>query len=85
MSLYEDFLNDNFSGVESRHEVMGGVPCITHTRIPVWLLEESRRLGTTESDLLRDYPTLTLQDLANAWNFVRTHRDEIEAQIEANS
>jgi hypothetical protein len=37
-----------------------------------------------EADLLRDYPTLTVQDLANAWNFVRSHRAEIDAQIEAN-
>jgi uncharacterized protein (DUF433 family) len=63
---------------------MGGVPRITSTRIPVWLLEQSRRLGTSDTDLLRDYPTLTVEDLANAWNFVRSHRAEIEAQVEAN-
>jgi uncharacterized protein (DUF433 family) len=75
---------DNFPGIESRPDVMGGVPCITRTRIPVWLLEQARRLGTSEADLLRDYPTLTVQDLANAWNFVRSHRAEIDSQIEAN-
>jgi hypothetical protein len=31
-----------------------------------------------------DYPTLTAQDLANAWAYVRSHRDEIEEEIEAN-
>ena len=77
-------LGDDFPGIESRSDVMGGVPCITRTRIPVWLLEQARRLGTSEADLLRDYPTLTVQDLANAWNFVRSHRAEIESQIEAN-
>ena len=77
-------LGDDFPGIESKPDVMGGVPCITRTRIPVWLLEQSRRLGTSEADLLRDYPTLTVQDLANAWNFVRSHRAEIDAQIEAN-
>ena len=77
-------LGDDFPGIESKPGVMGGVPCITHTRIPVWLLEQARRLGTSEADLLRDYPTLTVQDLANAWNFVRSHRTEIDAQIEAN-
>jgi uncharacterized protein (DUF433 family) len=75
---------DEFSGIESSPEVMAGMPCIRHPRIPVWLLEQARRLGTSEADLLRDYPTLTVQDLANAWNFVRFHRSEIEAQIEAN-
>ena len=77
-------LGDDFPGIESKFDVMGGVPCITRTRIPVWLLEQARRLGTSDADLLRDYPTLTVQDLANAWNFVRSHRTEIDAQIEAN-
>lgn len=77
-------LGDDFPGIESIPDVMGGVPCITRTRIPVWLLEQSRRLGTSEADLLRDYPALTVQDLTNAWNFVRSHRAEIDAQIEAN-
>ena len=77
-------LGDDFPGIESKPDVMGGVPCITRTRIPVWVLEQARRLGTSDADLLRDYPTLTVQDLANAWNFVRSHRSEIDAQIEAN-
>jgi uncharacterized protein (DUF433 family) len=73
-----------FPGIESKPDVMGGVPCITRTRIPVWLLEQARRLGTTEADLLRDYQTLTVHDVANAWNFVRSHRAEIDAQIDSN-
>jgi len=77
-------LGDAFPGVESRPGVMGGAPCIVRTRIPVWLLEQARRLGTSEADLLRDYPTLTAQDLANAWAYVRSHRDEIERQIADN-
>ena len=77
-------LGDDFPGIESKLDVMGGVPCITRTRIPVWLLEQARRLGTTEADLLRDYPTLTVHDVANAWNFVRSHRAEIDAQIDSN-
>jgi uncharacterized protein (DUF433 family) len=77
-------LGDAFPGIENRPGVMGGVPCISRTRVPVWLLEHSRRLGTSEADLLRDYPSLTAQDLANAWAYVRSHRAEIEAQIEAN-
>ena len=63
---------------------MGGAPCIARTRIPVWLLEQARRLGTREAELLRNYPTLTAQDLANAWSYVRSHRAEIEQQIADN-
>jgi uncharacterized protein (DUF433 family) len=74
-------LGDAFPGIDSTPGVCGGEPCIVRTRIPVWVLEQSRRLGVSESELLRSYPTLRAEDLANAWAFVRLHRDEIEAQI----
>ena len=62
----------------------GGEPRIVRTRIPVWVLVQARRLGVSEADLLRSYPTLRAEDLANAWAFLRTHRDEIEQQIHEN-
>jgi uncharacterized protein (DUF433 family) len=74
-------LGNGFPGIESRPEVCGGEACIVRTRIPVWVLEQARRLGTTEADLLRSYPTLRAEDLANAWMYVRQHRDEIERQM----
>ena len=77
-------LGDPFPGIESRAGVAGGVPCIVRTRIPVWLLEQARRLGTSESDLLRAYPTLRAEDLTNAWAYVRSHGEEIEGQIAEN-
>ncbi|MCL4789006.1 MAG: DUF433 domain-containing protein [Verrucomicrobia bacterium] len=77
-------LNDSFPGIESRPGVCGGEPCIVRTRIPVWALEQARRLGVSEADLLRSYPTLRAEDLANAWAYARSHRDEISRQIEAN-
>jgi uncharacterized protein (DUF433 family) len=77
-------LGDAFPGIECVPDVMGGLPCIARTRIPVWLLEQARRLGTREAELLRNYPSLTAQDLANAWAFVRSHRAEIEQQIADN-
>lgn len=74
-------LGDAFPGVQSVPGVCGGDPCIVRTRIPVWLLEQARRLGTSEADLLRSYPTLRAVDLAEAWAFVRSHAPEIERQI----
>lgn len=50
----------------------------------VWLLEQARRLGTSEAELLSAYPTLRAEDLANAWAYVRSHREEIERQIAEN-
>ena len=77
-------LGDSFSGIESTPNVCGGSACIVRTRIPVWVLENARRQGVTESELLLDYPTLTAQDLANAWSYVRSHREEIEGEINEN-
>ena len=77
-------LGDAFPGVESTPGVCGGEPCIVRTRIPVWVLGQARRLGASEADLLRSYPTLRAEDLANAWAYFRLHRDEIEQQIIEN-
>ena len=72
------------AGIESTPEICGGEPRIAGTRIPVWTLEQARRLGTSEADLLRDFPTLRAADLVNAWSYVAAHRGEIEQQIRAN-
>ena len=77
-------LDETFPGIENTPGVCGNEPCIVRTRIPVWVLEQARRLGASEADLLCSYPTLRAADLANAWAYVRLHREEIEAQIRAN-
>ncbi len=74
-------LGNAFPGIETSEDVCGGEPCIVRTRIPVWVLEQARRLGTGEATLLRAYPTLRAEDLANAWAYVRSHGSEIEEQI----
>src|SRR5919198_1522935 len=77
-------LGDVFPGIESRPGVCGGESCIVRTRIPVWVLEQARRLGTSEADLLTAYPTLRAEDLVNAWAYARAHRGEIDQQIREN-
>jgi uncharacterized protein (DUF433 family) len=77
-------LSDWTPGVESRVDVCGGEPCIVRTRVPVWVLEQARRLGTTEAELLAAYPALRAEDLANAWAYVRAHGSEINQQIHEN-
>jgi uncharacterized protein (DUF433 family) len=54
-------------GIEKRPGVCGGEPRIVRTRIPVWLLEQMRRLGLSEAEMLRSYPTLRAEDLVHAW------------------
>ena len=77
-------LGDAFPGIESLPGVCGGEPCIVRTRIPVWVLEQARRSQVNESEVLRCYPTLRAEDLANAWAYVRAHPAEIEQQIREN-
>jgi uncharacterized protein (DUF433 family) len=77
-------LGEAFPGIESLPNVSGGEPCIVRTRIPVWVLMRAKQLGTTEAELLRSYPTLRAEDLANAWAYYRGHRDEIDRQIRDN-
>ncbi len=74
-------LSGSFPGIENRPDVSGGDPCIVRTRIPVWLLEQARRLGTSEADLLKAYPSLRAEDLVNSWAYVRSHLSDIDQQI----
>jgi uncharacterized protein (DUF433 family) len=77
-------LGDAFPGIESVPDVCGGDPVIVRTRIPVWLLEKARHEGLSEAAILSAYPTLRAEDLANAWAYVRSHRDEVQGQMLAN-
>ena len=58
------------AGIESTPGVCGGDPRIAGTRIPVWTLEQYRRLGMTEAQILASYPGLRAADLVNAWAYV---------------
>lgn len=77
-------LGDAFPSVDSSPDVCGNEPRIVRTRIPIWVLVQARQLGASESDLLRAYPTLRAEDLANAWAYHRSHKEEIEKQIREN-
>jgi uncharacterized protein (DUF433 family) len=63
---------------------MGALREVEDTRIPVWALEQARRLGVSAEDLLRSYPAPRADDLVSAWAYVRSHRSEIEEQIRDN-
>jgi len=77
-------LGDSFPGIDATPGICGGDPRIVRTRIPVWVMEQARRLGLSEAQILNVYPTLRAEDLVNAWAYVRSHRDEIEKQIQEN-
>ena len=70
-----------WQGIHKTPGVMGGEACIRDTRIPVWLLVSYRRLGLSEAKLLDNYPTLTANDLVNAWSYASAYADEIDWTI----
>lgn len=61
--------------------VCGGYARIRNTRIPVWTLVSFRKQGADETELLRNYPTLTPLDLSAAWIYYSNHRQEIDAIV----
>ena len=71
-------------GIDKTLGICGGDACIRHTRIPVWALVQLRQLGTSEADLLITYPTLTAEDLVNAWSYYQSNTEEIDQQIADN-
>lgn len=77
-------LGDSFPGIEVTSDISGGEARIVRTRIPVWVLVQMRRLGSSEAEILQSYPSLRAEDLANAWAYARSHADEIERQTIEN-
>jgi uncharacterized protein (DUF433 family) len=72
------------SGVERSEGICGGEARIVGTRIPVWSLEQGRRLGFTDDELLANYPSLRRDNLVAAWAYVAAHPAEIEQSIRDN-
>jgi uncharacterized protein (DUF433 family) len=62
--------------------VYGGEPCIRKTRSTVAGLVEWKKQELTDARILAHHPDLTLADLAAAWDYYATHREEIEKAIQ---
>lgn len=77
-------LGGNVPGIDKTPGVCGGEARVVRTRIPVWTLEQARRLGVTETALLTSYPTLRAEDLGNAWSYARLNAAEIDRAIAEN-
>ncbi|MBL8103555.1 MAG: DUF433 domain-containing protein [Anaerolineales bacterium] len=77
-------VGNTWAGIEKTEGVSGGTACIVRTRIPVWTLENYRRLGWTEAALLENFPSLRAVDLVNAWAYADAHSEEMDKAINAN-
>jgi len=83
---YLRFKNENQSiskesVIQSTPDVCFGKPRIRNTRIPVWLLVSFRNQGASNQELLRNYPSLTLDDLQATWEYYSNHKNEIDQEI----
>ena len=75
---------DSSGRIQHSPGVCGGEACVGMTRIAVWMLEEARRAGVGDLDLLKDYPGLSVFDLEAAWQYVEDHHQEIDDAIRRN-
>jgi len=82
---YSGATTEPMRGIEKTPGVNGGDACIARTRIPVWVLEEMRRGGATEEEMLADFPGLTASQLAQAWAYVKANPAEIEEALMAQA
>jgi uncharacterized protein (DUF433 family) len=64
--------------------ICGGAARIRDTRIPVWTIVAYQQQGAPNSELLYNYPGLTLQDLQAVVNYYELNREEIDRQIAEN-
>ena len=72
------------SWVQKTPGVCGGDACIRNTRITVWGLVLSRRLGVNDARILENIVGLTPEDLEVAWDYFGQHPAEIEEAIRVN-
>jgi len=72
------------SRVQKTAGVCGGRACIRNTRITVWGLVNSRRLGLADEQILHNIVGLTPEDLHAAWDYYRKHPTEIDEDIRDN-
>jgi uncharacterized protein (DUF433 family) len=82
--LLDREVDNSFPGIKRTPGVCGGSACIGNTRIPVWLLWGFHTDGVSDRWLLENYPTLTAEDIANAYAYARAHLSEIEEDIRQN-
>jgi uncharacterized protein (DUF433 family) len=65
-----------FQRISVDPQIMGGVPCVRGTRIPVAMLVRMIADGTTSDELLEEYPQLTADDVREALRFAAAHIDQ---------
>lgn len=68
--------------ISADHRVMGGVPCINGTRIPVSMVVGRIAEGASEAEILEDCPQLTTDDIRAALGYAAAGVDQRELPLQ---
>jgi uncharacterized protein (DUF433 family) len=63
------------------HRVMGGVPCVTGTRIPVATIVGLVATGLSAEEITAEYPQLTVEDVRACLEYAARAVDERELPV----
>lgn len=67
-----------FERISVDSKIMGGVPCIRGTRIPVSSILGYMAAGMTNDEILADFPQLSVEDLQEALGYAAVAVNERE-------
>jgi uncharacterized protein (DUF433 family) len=65
-----------FTRIKIDHQIMGGVPCIAGTRIPVAMVVRMVAAGMSVEEILDQYPQLAEDDIREALRFAAANVDQ---------
>ncbi len=74
-----------FDRISVDHRIMGGVPCIVGTRIPVSTIVSIVAEGGTESEVVAAYPQLSVADVREALRYAAEAVRERELPLRAGA
>lgn len=74
LSLSQSFrrASDNYPAISVNQDVMMGAPCISGTRIPVYMILEALEVGGNLSAAISSYPRLTAEQVRQAVGFAKS-------------
>jgi uncharacterized protein (DUF433 family) len=70
-----------FERISVDHRIMGGVPCIRGTRIPVATVVGMIAERMTTDEILTEFPQLTIEDIQDALRYAAAAVDEREVPL----
>jgi uncharacterized protein (DUF433 family) len=70
-----------FERIAIDHRVMGGVPCIRGTRIPVATVVGMVADGMSTQEIVADFPQLSAEDVQDALRYAAAAVDERELPL----